>query len=258
MKKKVTVIAIVAICIIGVGVYHLQTGKQSSEKISSADIAKENKVSVDGDYVTYDYKELKENASAIVKVEVLDELSSSNSLVDYNASFATPVRFCAARSVKVSEVYKSGIGLHAGDVISVQEGSAICKENDTYMQLTLDGTPPLEKGETYILFLEDGDTMSSYPAIMAHQNGMVNLDDLDSNQKYYDIAVKAIVEYESDLNTTEKSEVLNADNIEQISPQAASEEHEFNLDTAEKDSTIILGVKKNKSEAIGVSLETNS
>lgn len=139
-------------------------------KITSSDIPNENKISIQTDKVIYTDEELKEESAIIAKVEVLDELSSENSLTDYNEEYGMVIRFCAVRSVRVLEVYKNDRELAAGDELQIQESCAIYEMDGEYYQDTMDDIPPLQKGDTYILFLDDGtENMSGKPSIISCQ-----------------------------------------------------------------------------------------
>lgn len=139
-------------------------------KITSSDIPNENKISIQTDKVIYTDEELKEESAIIAKVEVLDELSSENSLTDYNEEYGMVIRFCAVRSVRVLEVYKNDRELAVGDELQIQESCAIYEMDGEYYQDTMDDIPPLQKGNTYILFLDDGtENMSGKPSIISCQ-----------------------------------------------------------------------------------------
>ena len=74
------------------------------------------------------------------------------------------------------------------------------------MLFTLENYDPMEYGKQYIVFLSD-ECESRKPGIMACNNGKILLDDIGANE-YFEIAVKNIVEYESDLPNSVKEAIL--------------------------------------------------
>lgn len=141
---------------------------QKKTHITSEDVPEENKISTPTDRVIYTDEELQIESSVIAKVEVMDELSSENSLIEFSKEYGMVINFCAVRSVRVLDVYKSDGELYVADEFQIQEDCAIYKTNDEYFQETMDDILPLQKGQTYLLFLDDGaDTMSGKPAIMS-------------------------------------------------------------------------------------------
>lgn len=229
---------------------------EQQAKVTSADIPKENKLSCVAEFVTFPYEELKEESSIIVKVEVLDELSSENSLTDFSEEYGMVIRFCAVRSVRVLEVYKNDRELSAGDELQVQESCAIYKMDGEYYQDTMDDTPPLQKGDTYILFLDDGtENMSGKPSIISCQNGMVELSQPIADDGFFDVSVKAIVEYESDMPEDEKENILQAEEIYEINSSESEKKENIKLETSEGEVDISLGTKEQEEGVIGVSIE---
>lgn len=227
-----------------------------SVKVTSADIPKENKLSCVAEFVTFPYEELKEESAIIAKVEVLDELSSENSLTDYDEGYGLMIRFCAVRSVRVLEVYKNDRELAVGDELQVQEPCAIYKLDGEYYQDTMDDTPPLQKGDTYILFLDDGtENMSGKPSIISCQNGMVELNKTISDDGFFDVSVKAIVEYESDLPEEEKESILQAKEIYEMNPSESEKKVDIQLETGKGEVDISLGMKEEEEGVIGISIE---
>lgn len=231
-------------------------GKENTTVVTSDDIPKENVVSADAEFITYEYEELKDRAAAIIKVEVLDELTSSNSMSEYSDVLQGVVSFCSMRKVKVLDVYKdNNSGLSVGDEIEIQDDSAIYEENGEYYQDTLDDTPALEKGSVYLIFLSDGDTMSGKPAIISCQNGRINLTNIEQNNEYYEIAVKSIVEYESDLSEEQKEQIIQTENIYPVSLEKADENTEISIDTSSKEINISMRLNIDEDQ-VGVYLES--
>lgn len=231
-------------------------GQKTQAKVTVDDIPKENRFSADAEYITYQYEELKEEAVTIAKVEVLDELSSENSLAEYYEEYGMVVRFCAVRSVRALEVYKTNGDLSAGDEFQVQECCAIYEMDGEYYQDTLDDTPPLQKGETYLLFLNNGgtDTMSGKPGIIGCENGIVELSQPSTNDEYFDVSVKAMVEYESDLSENEKENILQAEEIYEIDPSESEEQSDITLETGKGEVTVSIGIKEEEDGKLGISI----
>lgn len=233
-----------------------QENKDIQAKITSADILQENKVSSDMDFVTFSYEELKEEAAIVAKVEVLDELSPENSMTNYSEEYGMVISSCAVRSVRALEVYKSNGDLSAGDEFQVQESCAIYELNGEYYQDTVNDVPPLQKGETYILFLDQGtENMSGKPSIISCNNGLVSLDQPDSNDEYFDVCVKAIVEYESELPEAEKEKILQAEEIHKINPSESEKEEDITLETVNEEVDISMGMNEEEDGTIGISIE---
>lgn len=181
MKKKYmimsTVISLAAI--LGISIYFgIQKNANFSDKIIYLkDVPENNRISSDTDSVIYSRKELETEASIIVKVEILDELSSKNSLIEYHEGYGMVIRFCAVRSARILEVYKDNGKLSDKDEFQVQESCAIYEQDGEYYYEVQDDVPPLEKGTKYILYLDDGiENMSGRPAIMSGSNGIMKLD----------------------------------------------------------------------------------
>lgn len=94
---------------------------QKQTHITSDDVPEENKISTPTDRVIYTDEELQTESSIIAKVEVLDELSSENSLTEFSKEYGMVIRFCAVRSVRVRDVYKSDGELSVDDEFQIQE-----------------------------------------------------------------------------------------------------------------------------------------
>lgn len=257
MKKRVKISRyFILLCICTQMVLCACGSNEQQAKVTSADIPKENKLSCVAEFVTFPYEELKEESAIIAKVEVLDELSSENSLTDYNEEYGMVIRFCAVRSVRVLEVYKNDRELAAGDELQIQESCAIYEMNGEYYQDTMDDTPPLQKGDTYILFLDDGtENMSGKPSIISCQNGMVTLSQPIEDDGFFDVSVKAIVEYESDMPEEEKENILQAEEIYEINPSESDRKEDVQLETSKGEVDISLGMKEEEEGVIGVSIE---
>lgn len=250
-KRTMKTLSILFLC---TQIFLCACGVQKAQKVTANDIPAENKLSADAEYITYQYEDLKEAAVTIVKAEVLDELTSENSLSEYDEDYGMVVRFCAVRSLRALEVYKGD--LSAGDEFQVQECCAIYEVDGEYYQDTLDDTPPLRQGGTYILFLNGGDTMSGKPGIIGCKNGAVDLEQPETTDEFFDVTVKSIVEYESDLPQEDKNMILQSEEVCQIESLEAEEQSEIAVDTGEGETMVSLGVKEEGDGKIGVSLKT--
>lgn len=233
-----------------------QENEEIQTKIISVDVPQKNIISSDMDFVTFSYGELKAEAAIVAKVEVLDELSPENSITNYSEEYGMVISSCAVRSVRVLEVYKSNGDLSEGDELGVQESCAVYESDGEYYQERVNDVPPLQKGGTYILFLDHGtENMSGKPSIISCNNGLVSLDQPNSNDEYFDICVKAIVEYESDIPEDEKENILQAEEIYKINPSESEKEEDITLETANGEIDISMGMKEEGNGKIGISIE---
>ncbi len=155
----------------------------------------------------FDYNELKDYADVIAKIQVLDDLREDNSMVDVSSE-GYITRFCGVRQVKVIEIWKNTLNRDIKDTLAVQELCAICRDGENKIQLIVNEREPLERGEEYILFLSGRYSMSGELSIVSGENGMVELADVNCDSEYLDIKMKSIIEYESDMNSVEKGELL--------------------------------------------------
>lgn len=213
------------------------------EPVKLSNIPKDKRISFDKDFTTYSYEELKEKASTVVKVEILDELSSDNSLTDKQEEIDEIDKFCALRSVRALEIYKNSGELSAGDEFQVEECCAVYEQEGKYYQKTINHTPSLEKGKTYILFLDDGvDSLSGNPRLVSNENGMVKLDIPLLNNDFYEINIKAIVEYGSSLQEFEKKDVLQAEKIYKMGNDSPQDWLEFSIIKANDKVSVYMGL----------------
>ncbi len=180
MKKRYVIMSVVLImsAILGVSIYYFaEFGlRLFCRTVYLEDVPEDNRISSDTDSVIYTRKEMENEASIIVKVEVLDELSSKNSLTEYHEGYGMVIRFCALRYVRILEVYKNNGDLSVEDEFQVQESCAIYEQDGEYYYETQDDIPPLKKGTKYTLYLDNGiENMSGKPAIMNGSNGIVKV-----------------------------------------------------------------------------------
>lgn len=187
-----------------------------------------------GDFIQYDYTELKENAKIIAEVEIEDELAKENSHFLYsNDIYNQCIGYYSIRNAKILNLYKGDEYTSKGDVIEILDNAAVT--DSAYYHR--DGYTELKKGNTYIVYLNN-DTASGQFSIMSCSNGVVDLSKI-SESEYYDIAIKSIVEFKSDLSEREKATILSIPHIEK------GEEIVSELDGVE---TFIVKLDNGKSE----------
>ncbi len=159
-------------------------------------------IEVQGNSITYNYKDLKEEAKLIVLIECLDDITKLNSNIYYEGDFL--VGFSSNRKVRILESYKGNYSIN--DELSILEPVGVTDENE---MLYMDDYRPLKKGDKYILFLSDNN-MTQELSVISGNNGKIQLEDFENND-YMDIALKTIAEFESDLNNDEKEEIINSE-----------------------------------------------
>lgn len=176
------------------------------------------------DYIRYKYGPLKKTSEAIVKVEVQDNLSEKNSVLEKDEEDPdTVAAFYAIRDVKVLEVYAGD--LKADDSLKVIEGAAV--GNNFYYHG--EGYECLEKGKEYLLFLRKGGNDDEYSIISA-DNGAFCISDLNElnnrDDDNFEIAVKALVEFEGKCSDEEKANIIKA-KVHKSDGEALDKEVEF-------------------------------
>lgn len=170
-------------------------------------------VSVQGDCIQYDYDELKAASKVIAKVEIMDDLTETNSHLTYDEQLEQPVvsDFYSTRKVKLIDVYETSLELPENGEIEIIERTAVTDGQ----YLHAEGYSAMEKGKTYVVFLSD-ETASGDLSVISRNNGIfdvVGLNEAQEENEYYDIAVKALVEFESDLPVAEKEKILSAEEV---------------------------------------------
>lgn len=177
-------------------------------------------VSVATDYQQFAYEELKKKAVVIATIEIVDELSEQNSHVNYD-EYATDgnytIDFNAMRKAKIIDIYY-GKGFSVGDTMEVLEPAAISEGK----YLHSEGYEKLEKGGIYLVFLSNRTASGEYGLISA-SNSVVDL--LSSpNPQYYEVKVKAIIEYVSNLPNEVKEKISQS----KIATPESSKEKQLN------------------------------
>lgn len=165
-------------------------------------------ISVIVDYILYDYQELKEQAPLIVKAKITDELSEENTVTEQDPDDPDAIiEAYSLRNIEIMEVYKSDPlnKITKGSELSVIEMAAV--SGNQYIHL--DGYKKMEQGGVYILFLNN-DTKSGDYSIISANNGKVDLENIEESE-FYDIAVKSVIEYDSELSGAEKKRIINSE-----------------------------------------------
>lgn len=206
MKKKVitaliTLTALLCLIHISGNTNNNSDANSSSKKESKAVNKTKNykKISVLGSNEYYDYNELKEESDIIALVECQDNIEYSNSTFYYDEGLM--IGFSATRKVNVLETYK-GKNLKSLEIL---EPAAVTESDEL---LFIEEYEVLEKGKKYIVFLSN-DTYTGQYSLISGNNGKIDTTKIQDNE-FFDIAIKSIIEYESDLNVKEKEEFLEA------------------------------------------------
>ncbi len=229
---------------------------QENEVITVENIAPERILNSDAMYWGYTYEELKESSDAIAKVKVLDDLTSENSFADYDDENGWVIRFCSARSVQALEFYKNETDLWVGDVFRVQQNAAIFPSNGEYFMDSLNGEEPLVRGETYILYLQkDSIAMSGELVIMSGENGLIHLENLTEDQKFFDITVKTLAEFECEMDEKLKNKLLEAETIAFAPEDIKENTAELEIGLAEQECDVTLGYEETEEGVMAVSVE---
>lgn len=205
MKKCITVMVIFILCFSLPGCGEMQNSGKTE-------------IAAEVDFVQYNYNELKDNAKIIAEVKVLDDLSEENSVLLYaEDSPEELVGFYSLRTVQMLNVYKGTEFANAGETMQIIDNAAISK--DCYYHVAR--YEELQKGNTYIVFLNN-DTASGEMSIMSCENGVVDLSGIE-NSEYYDIAIKSVAEFKSDLSEAEIQEILSIREIKKENRNALIE-----------------------------------
>lgn len=185
-------------------------------------------IAVQSDYVQYEYESLKQASDLIVKAEVVDELSEKNSTVEKDSDDPDSISgFHAVREIKILDVFAGKEKPKAGEVIKIIEDAAM--DNGYYYHG--ENYETLQKGEEYILFLNKDNTFEEYSIISA-DNGKVctsNLTEMNNlDEENFEVAVKALVEYESKNSESEKKRILESEVKKGNNEETSKKEIELN------------------------------
>lgn len=157
----------------------------------------------------FDYEELKENSPVIALVEIVDDLNSDNSVINYLDDSITISGFYGKRNAKVIKYYKNEREYDTN--LTIIEPAVITKDNE---YIHLEEYEKMELGNKYIVFLSD-ETESGNLSILSGNNGKINVSNFNDNY-YYAILVKSLVEFEtpeSILPSGTKDVILNSEQI---------------------------------------------
>ncbi len=99
--------------------------------------------------------------------------------------------------------------------------------------------------------------MSGSPCIISGFLGQVNLNALPAECENYNILVKTIVEFESDLSDSVKKTVLSADEIQQPSSGSDAGRERLNIETASGDLEVDLSIDDSVPNSLKVTVQTN-
>lgn len=168
-------------------------------------------IPVAADRVVYDYEGLRAEAKVIAKVVVDDEASEEKSHI--MGEMSNILGYYGERTVTVLEYYKDETALYLPS-LTIIEPAALAEGYYFHH----DGYETLKKGGEYILYLSDG-TASGMLGIISADNGAFDLENLQANERFFDIAVKTIAEHDSELSKEQRKRILESENIELIGSQ---------------------------------------
>lgn len=199
------------------------------------------------DQAQFEYDDLSEYAQLIAKVVVMDDLTQANSIPFYEDEekeyLSTAV---AKRKVKVLEYYKNENNCEDME-LEVLEGAAVID----HQYIHDEGYEPLEKGQTYILYMSNRTASGEY-SIISGLNSVVKLEDPFEHMEYSDVVFKTLVEYESDLSEKEKQGFLDKEvSIIGNDEKDKAEILVFNVSTDKKDVEIEYIETKKEIKIIG-------
>lgn len=226
MIKRLTILSIIICMVASLAACSSDTKQTTNEAV------KEHITQADMEL--FDYEALKEKAKVVVKVSVMDDLTEQNSRFIYDEyDDDHPILdYYALRKVQISEIYKDELNI-VKDKISIAEAAAM--EDKTVYHY--EGYEPLKKGGSYILFL-DNDTEPKHLSIISCENGRVDLDHIEkSKDMFYEIATKALIDFETKLPAKKKQEFLKAD-IMKAEASTAMQEH------VKADNNIVINYQK--------------
>lgn len=196
--------------------------------------ANNNPISISGSFQEFNYEELKQNSSVIALVEITDNLTNENSVINLLEDSITISGFYGKRTAKVIKYYKNTNGY--GENLTIIEPAIITKENQ---YIHLEDYEKMECGNKYIVFLSDS-TESGNLSIISGNNGKINVSNFNDNDSdYNDILIKSIVEFETNESTLSQqsktvilnSEKLNTESEGVVSKPVSSEVLQKNIPT---------------------------
>lgn len=143
----------------------------------------------------------------------MDDSTESNSHLTYDKELEQPLisEYYASRKMKLVDVYKSSVQLPKNGEIEIIELAAVTEGQ----YLHAEGYSAMEKGQTYVVFLSD-ENASGKLSVISINNGFFDISELSKTREeneYYDIAVKALVGFESDLPAVEREKILSVEEV---------------------------------------------
>ena len=160
-------------------------------------------ISISGSYRTFNYNELKEEASVIALVTPVDDLTRQNSTVILG-EYGELVSYYAFRELEVITYFKENEG-DTPDTIGIVESAALTAENE-YIQP--EGYDFMQKGQRYIVFLTPSN-LDGIPIVISAGNGIVPLDIASKNIRT-DVAILTLLDLFSDLPQDIKDVFFNS------------------------------------------------
>ena len=161
-----------------------------------------DEITIEVDFTEFEYDLLKNATLVLARVEVLDDLSEENSVTETGEK-ATAY---SMRKIRILDVYKdnSSKKYKKGDEIAVMESTAIIDGKYVHAK----GYDKLAKGKKYILFMSDKSESGKY-SIISGNNGKIDLENISENP-CFDIAVKTLAEFESNLPKSEIKKIIES------------------------------------------------
>ncbi len=144
-----------------------------------------------GEFLSYRYSTLKEDADIIAHVKITDELTQENSKT-FGSKYGGIYDYISYRQADVIKMYKNNTGTDFGDSMQVYESAAITSDGNMLID---SGDTPLQKDDEYIVFLKATSDNRGY-CIMSGPTGKINLTNPQQN-KNGEIEIKFLLDYEA-------------------------------------------------------------
>lgn len=127
----------------------------------------------EGDAVVFTLPKLEAQAEVIARIEVQDDLTTTNSRINYadEGQKQGVGRFYSLRKVKVLETFKSS-AQQAADTLLIRDVTALAEDGSI---LTFNDNRPLKKGKQYIVFLGTAEG-SDELGILSADNGVFEVE----------------------------------------------------------------------------------
>jgi len=177
-------------------------------------------IEIDLLFYEYSYIEIKNISVLIAVIECIDDLSESNSIVEYDNNVISSFR--STRSVKIIQSLKGDIPTES--IISVIEYSAYSNG----IVYTAKNYQPMRTKGRYFLFLSEN-SEGDY-IITSLDNGRIDLDFVETNTKYPEIVAKTMIEYFAEGLTSEQRDRFVLAEVSNVLHDFSSSEY-CNVDT---------------------------